>query len=69
MNLCMSLVIQILGCTYLGGAYPMFCNCEANPFSCDIPILVSWQVKKTSSKVCYINPILFNWFDGSYLSS
>ena len=46
MNLCMSLVIQILGCTYLGGAYPMFCNCEANPFSCDIPILVSWQVKK-----------------------
>jgi hypothetical protein len=42
---CMSLVIQILGCTYLGGAYPMFCACETNLFSSDIRILVSWEVK------------------------
>jgi hypothetical protein len=71
MNSCMSLVIQILGCTYLGGDYPMLCACENNLFSSDIRILVSWEVKtkKNILNVCYINPIFFIWFDGLYLSS
>ena len=55
MNSCISQVIQILGCTHLGGAYPMFCYFGTNLLLSEIYVIMISKNFVEGMKILYLS--------------